>query len=342
MDNAFTVLVVDDEPPIRRFLRTSLTAAGHRVVMAGNAGDALAMMAAEKPDVIILDLGLPDRSGFEVITEIRKASPVPIIVLSARNDERSKVEALDIGADDYIGKPFGMAAAQSQRAALFGFSEGGAMSMLFAATYPQRVRALIVYGSRSGHLPLPQNWLRDRIAQIERGWGSGEIFGRSARSKASDETLRRSFARWERAGASPAAMTQLTRMNAETDIRHILPAIHTPTLILHRIGDELLSVEQGRYLADHIPGAKFIELPGTDHFPFYDYDLADRMADEAEEFLTGARSEGEPDRVLATVLIHRHRRVDETRRRTRRPAVARVARPARRGRTNANWAVSRP
>ncbi len=109
MANAYTVLVVDDEPPIRRFLRTSLTAVGHRVVTAENGAEALAALGSEKPDLIILDLGLPDRSGFEVITEIRKHSPVPIIVLSARNDERSKVEALDLEADDYIGKPFGMA-----------------------------------------------------------------------------------------------------------------------------------------------------------------------------------------------------------------------------------------
>jgi two-component system, OmpR family, KDP operon response regulator KdpE len=109
MANAYTVLVVDDEPPIRRFLRTSLTAVGHRVVTAENGAEALAALGSEKPDLIILDLGLPDRSGFEVIVEIRKHSPVPIIVLSARNDERSKVEALDLGADDYIGKPFGMA-----------------------------------------------------------------------------------------------------------------------------------------------------------------------------------------------------------------------------------------
>jgi two-component system KDP operon response regulator KdpE len=108
MANAYTVLVVDDEPPIRRFLRTSLGAVGHRVVTAENAAEALAMLAAEKPDVIILDLGLPDRSGLDVIMEIRRRSPVPIIVLSARSDERAKVEALDLGADDYIGKPFGM------------------------------------------------------------------------------------------------------------------------------------------------------------------------------------------------------------------------------------------
>src|SRR4051812_31335853 len=119
MANAYTVLVVDDEPPILRFLRTSLRAAGHQVVTAENAGEALSAFAVEKPDIVILDLGLPDRSGFEVISEIRKQSPVPIVVLSARDDERSKVQALDLGADDYIGKPFGMAELMARiRAAL--------------------------------------------------------------------------------------------------------------------------------------------------------------------------------------------------------------------------------
>src|SRR5215471_4580493 len=108
MASAYTVLVVDDEPPIRRFLFTSLQAEGHRVVTAEDAADALATFKAEKPDLIILDLGLPDRSGFDVITEIRKRSPVPIIVLSARNDEQAKVKALDLEADDYISKPFGV------------------------------------------------------------------------------------------------------------------------------------------------------------------------------------------------------------------------------------------
>src|SRR4051812_34278074 len=119
MANAYTVLVVDDEPPILRFLRTSLGAVGYRVITAENAAGALAMIATEKPDVVVLDLGLPDRSGFDVITETRKQSPVPIIVLSARADERSKVEALDLGADDYIAKPFGMAELMARiRAAL--------------------------------------------------------------------------------------------------------------------------------------------------------------------------------------------------------------------------------
>jgi len=108
MARATTVLVVDDEPPIRRFLRTSLTASDYRVVEAEDAAGAIRFLAAEKPDLVILDLGLPDRSGLEVIRQIRETSSVPIVVLSARHDERSMVEALDFGADDYIGKPFGM------------------------------------------------------------------------------------------------------------------------------------------------------------------------------------------------------------------------------------------
>ena len=108
MVNEFTVLVVDDEPPIRRFLRTSLAASGYRVIEAEDAAGGLRSLVAEKPDLVILDLGLPDRSGIELICEIRRTSTVPILVLSARHDERSKVEALDLGADDYLSKPFGM------------------------------------------------------------------------------------------------------------------------------------------------------------------------------------------------------------------------------------------
>jgi two-component system KDP operon response regulator KdpE len=108
MPNPVTVLVVDDEPPIRRFLRTSLTAAGYRVVSAENAAQALDIFAAEKPDLIVLDLGLPDRSGLDVIATLREHSPIPIVVLSVRDDERSKVAAFDLGADDYVIKPFGV------------------------------------------------------------------------------------------------------------------------------------------------------------------------------------------------------------------------------------------
>jgi two-component system KDP operon response regulator KdpE len=104
-----TVLVVDDEPPIRRLLRTSLAASGCRIIEAEDAAGAMRVLATEQADLIILDLGLPDKSGLELISEIRKTSAVPIVALSARHDERSKVEALDLGADDYVSKPFGMA-----------------------------------------------------------------------------------------------------------------------------------------------------------------------------------------------------------------------------------------
>jgi two-component system, OmpR family, KDP operon response regulator KdpE len=114
-----TILVIDDEPPIRRFLHTTLAAAGYQVVEAETAAQASRLLASEKPDLLILDLGLPDRSGLELIAEIRDASTVPILVLSARHDERSKVEALDLGADDYLAKPFGMAELMARlRAAL--------------------------------------------------------------------------------------------------------------------------------------------------------------------------------------------------------------------------------
>lgn len=122
MARSLTVLIVDDEPAIRRFLRTSLKAAEYRVVEAADAAGALDAITAEKPDLLILDLGLPDKSGLDLISELRAPAPqaaLPIIVLSARDDERSKIEALDRGADDYISKPFGMAELMARmRAAL--------------------------------------------------------------------------------------------------------------------------------------------------------------------------------------------------------------------------------
>jgi two-component system KDP operon response regulator KdpE len=103
------ILVVDDEPAIRRFLRTSLTAQGYQIIEAETAKAALESMRRNLPDVLVLDLGLPDRDGIEVIQELRGAgSALPIIVLSSRADEAGKVRALDLGADDYVTKPFGV------------------------------------------------------------------------------------------------------------------------------------------------------------------------------------------------------------------------------------------
>ena len=103
-----SVLIVDDEPPIRRLLRTSLSAQGWRVAEAANAAEAMAQLARREPDVIILDLGLPDRDGLDVVREVRETSSVPIVVLSSRDAERTKLDALELGADDYVTKPFDM------------------------------------------------------------------------------------------------------------------------------------------------------------------------------------------------------------------------------------------
>lgn len=105
---ALTLLVVDDEPPIRRFLRTSLVGQGYHVVEAATGSEGLSAIQTERPDVVILDLGLPDIDGVGLIRIVRRTSQVPIIILSSRDDEWGKVEALDLGADDYITKPFGM------------------------------------------------------------------------------------------------------------------------------------------------------------------------------------------------------------------------------------------
>jgi class 3 adenylate cyclase/pimeloyl-ACP methyl ester carboxylesterase len=197
-----------------------------------------------------------------------------------------------------------MDAAHCDCAAVIGASEGGAMSMLFAATYPQRTRALVLYGTYA-HYPtwvLSGERLDAFIEAVERGWGTGETVRFYMPSKASDANFRRQWARLERQGGTPSAAIALTRMNSEIDVRHILAAIRVPTLVLHRTGDPRVSVEAGRYLGRHIPGANYVELPGEDH-GIFDVEFADRLADKIEEFLTGSHTESEPDRVLATVLF---------------------------------------
>jgi class 3 adenylate cyclase len=196
-----------------------------------------------------------------------------------------------------------MDAVGSQQAALFGISEGGAMSVLFAATYPERTRALVLYGTY-GHF---RSWVLspDRIEaaldHMEKSWGTGESLGLFAPSVASDETFRISWARFERLGASPSAVVALMRMNSEIDVRPILPSIRVPTFIIHRQGDVRVNVEAGRFMARQIPNAKYVELPGSDHL-LWTGDT-ERVLDEIEEFLTGSRSAVESDRVLATVLF---------------------------------------
>jgi class 3 adenylate cyclase len=198
-----------------------------------------------------------------------------------------------------------MDAVGSERAALFGMSEGGPMSLLFAATYPERATALVIYGSYARHpaLSVEGQW-NERCALINRAWGSGEyLLQFFTPSMANDEATQRRLGRLERQSASPAAALAIMMMNKEIDARDILPTIHLPTLVMHRSGDVATSVEAGRYLGRHIPGAKYVELPGENHIPVFERDMLDRIANETEEFLTGYRAGAELDRVLATVMF---------------------------------------
>jgi len=198
-----------------------------------------------------------------------------------------------------------MDAAGSERAALFGMSEGGPMSLLFASTYPHRAQALVLYGSFARHIQFSSDEeLKKEIERIDRLWGTGRYFlARYLPRGMSEEAACRLFARIERQSASPSAVIAIRRMLVEIDARHILPAIRVPTLVLRRVGDGASPVEAGRYLAENIPGAKYLELPGDNHNPLYEPEVADRIVGEVEEFLTGSRHEAEPDRVLATVMF---------------------------------------
>jgi len=195
----------------------------------------------------------------------------------------------------------------SKRAAICGVSEGGAMSALFAATYPERTAALAMIGTYSkrirdhsypwGPTAAERNEFLDEIRE---NWGGPVGLEHRAPSVASDPHFREWWAAYLRTAASPAAAVALTRMNSLADIRSVLPAIRVPSLVIHRTGDQCLNVEEGRYIASRIPGAKFVELPGMDHLPFVGDQ--DAILDELESFLTGADRGVSSEPVLATVL----------------------------------------
>jgi pimeloyl-ACP methyl ester carboxylesterase len=201
-----------------------------------------------------------------------------------------------------------MDAAGSERAALFGMSEGGPMSVLFAATYPERTMGLVLYGAYARRLRGPDYpWgptAEEREAfleRIEREWGTPAMVGAHAPTTARDEHLKQMAASRMRRSASPGAALALARMNAQIDIRAVLPVVRVPTLVVHRSLDTQSPFGGARYLAERIPGAKFVETPGDDHLPWVGD--TDAILDAVEEFLTGARPVVEPDRVLATVLF---------------------------------------
>jgi class 3 adenylate cyclase/pimeloyl-ACP methyl ester carboxylesterase len=198
-----------------------------------------------------------------------------------------------------------MDAAGSERAAVFAISEGGPLAMLLAATYPERVSALILYGifvkgtysDDYPYAPSTEMWEQ----YYEMPWGEGLSGNLLAPSAALDDEFVQRWARFERISSSPGMAREILRMVAQLDARDVLPNVAVPTLVLHRAGDQTIPVEVGRYTAERIPNAKYVELPGDDHLWFVGN--IDPVIEETEEFLTGARSAVELDRVLATVMF---------------------------------------
>lgn len=201
-----------------------------------------------------------------------------------------------------------MDAVGSERAAVFGVSEGGNLCTLFAATYPERTTALVMYGTFAKRIwspdypwaPTPEKRQQD-YEFVEREWGNLMDIAHYAPSKIGDDAFSRRTAAYMRRSASPGAAVALLRMNTQIDIRHVLPTIRVPTLVVHRTGDRDVNVEEGRWLAARIPGTRFVELPGDDHLPWVGDQ--DAILDEIQEFLTGVRQSPEFDRALATILF---------------------------------------
>ena len=201
-----------------------------------------------------------------------------------------------------------MDAVGCDRVALVASSDGGPMGLLYAATHPQRTSALVLYGAfaRMAWSPeypcgLPSEQYDRWVELLRSRWGDGSTLAAVAPSLARDDGWRRWWARSERLSYSPAAVLALFQTAWEIDTIDILPSVQVPTLVIHRTGDRWIAAGHGRFLAEHIAGARFVELPGNDHL-FYAGD-ADAVLDEIEEFLTGARHGPESHRVLTTVLF---------------------------------------
>jgi class 3 adenylate cyclase len=239
----------------------------------------------------------------------RLASFSRLIIFDARgaglSDRALELPPMEEQMDD-VGAV--LDAVGSSSAAFFGLSQAGPMAMLFAASHPERTRALVLYATyaspraREGY-PWGRSaeWMADFERRIDAQWGSGVFLGEVAPSRLGDPAFGRWWSRYERLSYGPGNALAYFHMNAQGDVRSILPTIRVPTLVLQRRDDVYRDRGHATYLKEHIPGAKLVELPGQDHLPYVGD--ADAVLDEVEEFLTGVRPAPEHDRVLATVLF---------------------------------------
>jgi class 3 adenylate cyclase len=220
------------------------------------------------------------------------------------SDRNAGIPTIEATVDDMVAV---LDAAGSAKPVILGISEGGTASIVFAATHPQRTSALVLWGAYARRAWAPdytfgfqRENLEERFRFMEKEWGTPVFIELFAPSRSDDEHFRDWWGRMLRSGASPSATRDLLSLYLDLDARHVLPLIQAPTLVLHAKDDRIVEVENGRYIAEHIPGAKLVELPIADHLIAAHPDDA---ADEIQQFLTGKRPAPEPDRMLATVLF---------------------------------------
>jgi len=218
------------------------------------------------------------------------------------SDPVDRAPTLEEQMDDVVAV---MDAAGSERAAVYAQLEGGALAVMFAATHPERTTALVLYETMPRTAWAPDyDWAmrpEERQALLGNGWGDGSRIIAMAPSAAANPRLRRWFARLERLAASPATAAKMLIVTGQIDVRAVLPQVQAPTLVLHRAGDRFIDIRHSEYLAEHIPGARFVKLPGAEAVTFGAEDEV--LLEEVEEFLTGARGASQTERVLATVMF---------------------------------------
>ena len=269
-------------------------------------------------DIVVIESWVHHVEAFWEIPELarhrrRLASLGRVIIFDRRGTGMSDPVALDRLPDletqvaDICAV---MDAAGSTRAAILGLAEGGPLAVLLAASLPERCRALVLFNTaaRLSAAPdypwgAPEERLLEIVRRQAQSWatGDGDHLVHLAPSRVDDPRFTEQLVHLGRGAVSPGAVAHYFRQTVLTDVRDLLPAIQAPTLVLQRAHDQIAGPELGRYLAEHIPGARYVELGGADHFWFLDH--ADELVDEIEEFLTGTRASADPDRQLATVLF---------------------------------------
>jgi pimeloyl-ACP methyl ester carboxylesterase/class 3 adenylate cyclase len=235
----------------------------------------------------------------------RLGESVRVIMFDKRgtglSDRVDQQPGMDARMDDFRAV---MDAVGVERAAIMGISEAGSLASLFAATHPERCQALVLYGAfaRFSWWFPTEEALQHFYHYADTAWGTGASLPMFAPSMAGNKAFQEWWGRFERLGANPAACIEIMRMNAQIDVSAILPTIHVPTLIIHRKDDVAVNVEAGRELAAGIPDARYIEIPGIDHFLSVGTN-SDEILEMIVEFVTGSKAVPLADRVLATVLF---------------------------------------